>query len=70
MTQSLSFIVAERPPAMYRIEAVAIVVSSISMNVGITTAVATIHGLTAGRLTAFKLRAAVLMLSLLRHDRE
>jgi hypothetical protein len=37
---------------MYRIEAVAIVVSRISMNVGITTAVATSHGLTAGRLTA------------------
>ena len=35
MTQSLSFIVADRPPAMYRIEAVAIVVSRISMNVGI-----------------------------------
>src|SRR3954453_22450095 len=57
MTQSLSFIVADSPPAMYRIEAVAIVVSRISMNVGITTAVATIQGLTAGRLTAFTLRA-------------
>ena len=52
MTQSLSFIVADSPPAMYRIEAVAIVVSRISMNVGITTAVATSQGLTAGRLTA------------------
>src|SRR5208337_1138458 len=41
MTQSLSFIVADRPPAMYRSEAVAIVVSRISMNVGTTTAVAT-----------------------------
>ncbi len=46
---------------MYRIEAVAIVVSRISMNVGITTAVATSQGLTAGRLTAFNSRAAALM---------
>ena len=69
MTQSLSFIVADRPPAMYRIEAVAIVVSRISMNVGITTAVATIQGLTAGRLTAFTLRAAALIQGLLRDDR-
>ena len=61
MTQSLSFIVADRPPAMYRIEAVAIVVSRISMNVGMTTAVATNQGLTAGRLTAVGARAAVLM---------
>ena len=52
MTQSLSFIVADRPPAMYRIEAVAIVVSTISMYVGMTTAVATHQGLTSGRLTA------------------
>jgi hypothetical protein len=37
---------------MYRIEAVAIVVSRISMNVGITTAVATSQELTAGRLMA------------------
>ena len=69
MTQSLSFIVADRPPAMYRIEAVAIVVSRISMNVGMTTATATSQGLTAGRLTAFTLRAAVLMQGLLRDDR-
>src|SRR6516162_4245669 len=69
MTQSLSFIVADRPPAMYRIEAVAIVVSRISMNVGITTAVATNQGLTAGRLAAFKVRAAVLIQGLLRVDR-
>src|SRR5436305_1508217 len=69
MTQSLSFIVADRPPAMYRIEAVAIVVSRISMNVGITTAVATNHGFTAGRLTAFTLRVAVLIRGLLRDDR-
>src|SRR5438270_1981544 len=69
MTQSLSFIVADRPPAMYRIEAVAIVVSRISMNVGITTAVATSQGLTAGRLTAFTLRAAALIRGLLRDDR-
>ena len=69
MTQSLSFIVADRPPAMYRIEAVAIVVSRISMNVGITTAVATSQGLTAGRLTAFGVRAAVLIQRLLRDDR-
>src|SRR5436305_4649281 len=70
MTQSLSFIVADRPPAMYRIEAVAIVVSRISMNVGITTAVATSQGLTARRLTAFTLRAAALMQGLLRGRRE
>src|SRR6516162_1808493 len=69
MTQSLSFIVADRPPAMYRIEAVAIVVSRISMNVGITTAVATSQGLIAGRLTAFTLRAAALIQGLLRKDR-
>src|SRR3954462_7379564 len=54
---------------MYRIEAVAIVVSRISMNVGITTAVATIQGFTAGRLTAFTLRAAVLIQGLFREDR-
>ena len=69
MTQSLSFTVADRPPAMYRIEAVAIVVSRISMNVGITTAVATNQGLTAGRLRAFTLRAAVLIQGLFRDDR-
>src|SRR3954453_22736931 len=69
MTQSLSFIVADRPPAMYRIEAVAIVVSRISMNVGITTAVATSQGFTAGRLTAITLTAAALMLGLLRGGR-
>ena len=39
------------------------------MNVGITTAVATIQGLTAGRLTAFTLRAAALIQGLLRDDR-
>ena len=61
MTQSLSFIVADRPPAMYRIEAVAIVVSRISMNVGITTAVATSQGLTAGRLTAAGASVTLLM---------
>ena len=38
MTQSLSFIVADRPPAMYRSETLAIVVSRTSMNVGTTTA--------------------------------
>jgi hypothetical protein len=54
---------------MYRIEAVAIVVSRISMNVGMTTAVATNQGFTAGRLTAFKSRAAVLIQELLRDDR-
>src|SRR3954447_17280480 len=70
MTQSLSFIVAERPPAMYRIEAVAIVVSRISMNVGITTAVATSQGLTARRLTAFTLRTAALIQGLLRDERD
>jgi hypothetical protein len=69
MTQSLSFIVADRPPAMYRIEAVAIVVSRISMNVGMTTAVATNQGLIAGRLVAFRLRAAALIQGLLRDDR-
>src|SRR6516165_3239272 len=61
MTQSLSFIVADRPPAMYRIEAVAIVVSRISMNVGITTAVATSQELTAGRLTAAGVSATLLI---------
>ena len=69
MTQSLSFIVADRPPAMYRIEAVAIVVSRISMNVGITTAVATSQGLTAARLTACTVRAALLIECLHRDDR-
>src|SRR6516162_3757730 len=63
MTQSLSFIVADRPPAMYRIEAVAIVVSRISMNVGITTAVATSQGLTAGRLTAAGVSVTLLITS-------
>ena len=52
MTQSLSSIVADRPPAMYRSETLAIVVSRTSMNVGTTTAVATNQGLIAGRLTA------------------
>ena len=70
MTQSLSFIVADRPPAMYRIEAVAIVVSRISMNVGTTTATATNQGLIAGRLTAFEARATLLMTRLLRDGRE
>ena len=37
---------------MYRRATFAIVVSRISMNVGTTTATATIQGLTAGRLTA------------------
>src|SRR5215831_15409126 len=69
MTQSLSFIVAERPPAMYRIDAVAIVVSRISMNVGTTTAVATNQGLAAGRLTAPGARAALLMTRLLQKGR-
>jgi hypothetical protein len=54
---------------MYRIEAVAIVVSRISMNVGITTAVATTQGLTAGRLAALTVRAALLMGGLHRDDR-
>jgi hypothetical protein len=54
---------------MYRIEAVAIVVSRISMNVGITTAVATSQGLTARRLTAFTLMAAALIQGLLRDER-
>ena len=62
MTQSLSFTVADRPPAMYRIEAVAIVVSRISMNVGTTTAVATNQGLTAGRLTAVGASATLLIM--------
>jgi hypothetical protein len=53
---------------MYRIEAVAIVVSRISMNVGTTTATATSQGLTAGRLTALEARATVLMTRLLRDD--
>src|SRR5271157_1401864 len=62
MTQSLSTIDTDRPPAMYRIEAVAIVVSRISMNVGTTTATATNQGLTAGRLTAAWVSATLLIL--------
>jgi hypothetical protein len=54
---------------MYRIEAVAIVVSRISMNVGMTTAVATNQGLTAGRLATFRLMSAALIQGLLRDDR-
>src|SRR5437867_12445515 len=52
MTHSLSTLDADRPPAMYRSATLAIVVSSTSMNVGTTTAMATNQGLIAGRLTA------------------
>ena len=45
MTHSLSVTGADNPPAMYRKATLAMVVSSTSMNVGITTAAATIHGL-------------------------
>ena len=62
MTQSLSSIVADRPPAMYRREVMAIVVSRISMNVGTTTAVATSQGLTAGRLTAAGVSVTLLIM--------
>src|SRR5580704_2599031 len=48
MTHSLSTTAADRPPAMYRSATLAMVVSSTSMNVGMTTATATTHGLIAG----------------------
>ena len=48
VTSTESASAGEPSPAVYRIEAVAIVVSTISMNVGTTTAVATYQGLTAG----------------------
>src|SRR5262245_38132038 len=53
---------ADKPPAMYRKATLAIVVSSTSMNVGITTAAATNQGLTAGRLSAGGERATLLIL--------
>src|SRR4051794_31522690 len=49
MTHSLSLTDADSPPAMYRSATFAIVVSRTSMNVGTTTAAATIQGLIAGR---------------------
>src|ERR1700752_2843168 len=49
MTHSLSTSEADRPPAMYRSATLAIVVSSTSMKVGMTTATATIQGVIAGR---------------------
>src|SRR5207302_10742541 len=61
MTHSLSVCAADRPPAMYRSATLAMVVSITSMNVGMTTATATIHGLIAGRLTAGGDRDALLM---------
>src|SRR5690242_17686684 len=69
MTHSLSTFDADRPPAMYRSATLAIVVSSTSMNVGMTTATATNQGLTAGRLAAAGARASLLMRGLLREDR-
>src|SRR6476469_6283401 len=60
MTHSLSTLEADRPPAIYRSATFAIVVSSTSMNVGMTTAEATSQGLIAGRLTAVWTRVALL----------
>src|SRR5438067_2324432 len=61
MTHSLSVTAADSPPAMYRSATLAMVVSSTSMNVGMTTATATTQGLIAGRLTAGGARATLLM---------
>src|SRR5579883_2695718 len=52
MTHSLSTFDADSPPAMYRSATLAMVVSSTSMKVGMTTAMATNQGLIAGRLRA------------------
>src|SRR4051794_8920372 len=62
MTHSLSTRAADRPPAMYCRATLAIVVSRTSMNVGMTTAMATIQGLIAGRLIAAGARATLLMI--------
>jgi hypothetical protein len=47
MTHSLSLSAAESPPAMYRKAALAMLMSSTSMNVAIVTATAITQGLTA-----------------------
>src|SRR6266480_6067135 len=49
MTHSPSVTAADNPPAMWRSATFAIVVSNTSMNVGMRTASATNHGLTARR---------------------
>src|SRR6516225_4885216 len=61
MTHSLSTFDADRPPAMYRSATLAMVVSSTSMNVGMTTATAINQGLIAGRLGALGARVSLLM---------
>jgi hypothetical protein len=53
---------------MYRSATLAMVVSSTSMNVGMTTATATNQGLIAGRLAVVGARATLLMRGLLRKD--
>jgi hypothetical protein len=68
MTHSLSTSEADRPPAMYRSETFAIVVSSTSMNVGTTTAMATNQGLIAGRPAAPGARDTLLTQGLLRDE--
>src|SRR5262249_32114235 len=62
MTHSLSTFDAERPPAMYRSATLAIVVSSTSMNVGMTTATATSQGLIDRRPTAVEATIALVIL--------
>src|SRR5689334_22563525 len=61
MTHSLSTFDADRPPAIYRSATLAMVVSSTSMNVGMTTAMATHQGLIAGRPAAVGAWATLLM---------
>src|SRR5215470_3022468 len=68
MTHSLSTFDADRPPAMYRSATLAIVVSSTSINVGMTTAMATNQGLIAGRPRALGAGVSLLMRELLRQE--
>src|SRR5262249_31271319 len=68
MTHSLSTFDADRPPAMYRSATLAMVVSSTSMNVGMTTAMATNQGLIAGRLRALGAMVTLLTWGLFRQE--